>query len=101
MRLLCRPFQIQRQQAAQDLVVGHRGCEVGPAVGSGHRGVQRGMGLGQPGPQGGHGLDNMRRRAQVLGATLSVQPHPDGGTAVTLSKPADWPESPRSAKMAG
>lgn len=63
--------------------------------------IDNGVGLGQPGPQGGHGLDNMRRRAQVLGATLSVQPHPDGGTAVTLSKPADWPESPRSAKMAG
>jgi len=63
--------------------------------------IDNGVGLGQPGPQGGHGLDNMRRRAQVLGATLSVQPHPDGGTAVTLSKPADWPESPRSAKMPG
>lgn len=49
--------------------------------------IDNGVGLGQPGVTGGHGLDNMRRRAQVLGATLSVQPHPDGGTAVTLSKP--------------
>lgn len=63
--------------------------------------IDNGVGLAQAGEPGGHGLGNMRRRAQVLGATLSVQPHPDGGTAVTLSKPADWPESPRSAKMPG
>ena len=40
---------VQRQQPAQDLVVGHRRRVVGPAVGGGHRGVERVVRLRQPG----------------------------------------------------
>ncbi|HNC84547.1 MAG TPA: hypothetical protein PK999_15950, partial [Nitrospira sp.] len=40
-RWLSRSLQVQRQQPAQDLVIGHLGRVVGPAVGGGHRSVQR------------------------------------------------------------
>ncbi len=46
------PFQVQRQQAAEDFVVGHFGGVVGPAVGGGDGGVERLVGEVQPGGAG-------------------------------------------------
>ena len=46
------PFQVQRQQAAEDFVVGHFGGVVGPAVGGGDGLVERLVGEGQPGGAG-------------------------------------------------
>jgi hypothetical protein len=44
-----RTLQVQRQQSAQDFVIGHRRHVVCPAVGRGHRGVERLVRLRQPG----------------------------------------------------
>lgn len=50
--------------------------------------LDNGVGMGPGAASGGHGLVSMRRRAQVLGASLSVEANPSGGTAVILRKPA-------------
>ena len=47
-----RPFQIQRQQAAEDFFVGHVGGVVGPAVGGGDGLVELLVGEVQPGGAG-------------------------------------------------
>ena len=47
--LICRPLQIQRQQAFEDFLVCHGGCVVGPAVCSGYCCVQSFVGRVQSG----------------------------------------------------
>lgn len=51
-----------------------------------------GRGLGaEPGRQGGHGLHNMRSRAQRLGGTLELRPAAAGGCCVVLRLPMTVP----------
>lgn len=50
-------------------------------------------GAGLPGgaPQGGQGLNNMRLRAQAIGAQFSLGPSPEGGVRVELQLPVQVP----------
>lgn len=52
-----------------------------------------GKGFHPPEGQTGIGLVAMRERAQILGGTLNVAPHPDGGTLVHLQIPRDHMEA--------
>ena len=47
--LICRSFQIQRQQALEDFFVRHLKCVVGPAIGISYCCVQSYVGRVQPG----------------------------------------------------
>jgi signal transduction histidine kinase len=43
---------------------------------------------GSPGPNGGHGLENMRRRASALGGTARIESHaPARGTTIVVDVP--------------
>lgn len=46
-----------------------------------------GVGLGDPSSGGGHGLVNLRARAERLGGRCTVADHPDGGVLLTWSVP--------------
>lgn len=46
-----------------------------------------GAGFDSRQPSGGHGLTNMRRRAEAIGAGLDIASRPGGGTTLTLSVP--------------
>ena len=47
---------------------------------------------GSPGPGGGHGLENMRRRASALGGTARIVSHAQGrGTSIVVDVPVTRP----------
>ena len=50
-----------------------------------------GAGLPAGDPQGGQGLNNMRLRAQAIGAQLTLGASPEGGVRVALQLPLQVP----------
>lgn len=46
---MCAALQVQRQQAAQDFIIGHLRRVVVPAIGRRHRRIKLLVGSGQPG----------------------------------------------------
>jgi len=53
-----------------------------------------GVGMSDRAPAGGHGLANMRARAQAIGATLELSSSPGEGTRVQIALPVRAPDSP-------
>lgn len=52
-----------------------------------------GLGIGSPREQVGHGIDNMRTRARLIGARFEIGGRPEtGGTCVKLLLPQDAPK---------